>query len=202
MLFVIFPCCFQYFSLYLIFLIWLILAHHLCLGFILYGTLCASCTWVALLFPLLEKFIYCNLFKYILRFFLFFFFSSSSSSSEAPIIPMLVSLMLPQKSETVLVSFYSFTFSLFFYSVADSHYFFFHWSFRSVHLSDLLPQLFCHWFLLKYFSNFSYCIFHLFAYYLVTLGLVNLFFIFLICDSIHFPRSWISLLSLLRIFFR
>lgn len=42
--------------------------------FILYGTVCASCSWVAILFPPLEKFIYCNLFKYFLRFFLFFFF--------------------------------------------------------------------------------------------------------------------------------
>ena len=69
-----FPLFSIFFFIFNFFLIWLILAHHLCLGFILYGTLCASCAWVALLFPLLEKFIYCNLFKYFLRFFLFFFF--------------------------------------------------------------------------------------------------------------------------------
>ena len=84
---------FHIFSLNLIFvsLINMYLAMFL-LGFILYGTLCASWTWVAISFPMLGKFltiISSNIFSDP------FFFSSSSGP---PIIQMLMQLMLSQRS--------------------------------------------------------------------------------------------------------
>ena len=77
------------------------------LGFILYGTLCASWTWLTLSFSMLGKFstiISSKIFSY--RFF-------SSSSSGTPIIWMLVHLIF---SETILSSFHSFYFILVFRS--------------------------------------------------------------------------------------
>ena len=62
------------------------------LGFIVYGTLCASWTWVTISFPMLGKFstiISSNIFSDP------FFFSSSSGT---PIIQMLVHLVLSQRS--------------------------------------------------------------------------------------------------------
>ena len=62
------------------------------LGFILYGTLCASWTWVTISFPMLGKFlaiISSNIFSHP------FFFSSFSWT---PIIQMLVHLVLSQRS--------------------------------------------------------------------------------------------------------
>ena len=91
-------CCFSLsafniFSLYLIFdgLINMCLGVFL-LGFILYGTLCASWTLLTIFFPILGKFstiISSNIFS------VRFFFSSSSGT---PIIRMLVLLMLSQRS--------------------------------------------------------------------------------------------------------
>ena len=84
------PClaAFNMFSLYLIFdsLINMCLGVFL-LGFILYGTLCASWTLLTLSFPILGK--SSNIFSVP------FFFSSSS---ETPIIQMLVCLILSQRS--------------------------------------------------------------------------------------------------------
>ena len=62
------------------------------LGFILYGTLCASWTWLNISFPMLSKF------STIIssKFFWCSFFSSSSSGT--PIIQILVHLILSQRS--------------------------------------------------------------------------------------------------------
>ena len=70
------------------------------LGFILYGTLCASWTWWLFPFPCY------NLFKYFLRAILFLFFWDPCNSN------ICVFNVVPEVSETVLNSFHSF-FSLF-----------------------------------------------------------------------------------------
>ena len=108
------------------------------LGFILYGTLCASWTWVATPFPMLGKFstiTSSNIFSVP------FFFSSSSGT---PIIQMLVCLILSQKS-LQLSSILFILFSLF-SSVAVFPLFY-----LSGRLSVPLHQLFCYWFLLENF---------------------------------------------------
>ena len=83
------------------------------LGFILYGTLCTSWTWVAISFPMLGKFltiISSNIFSFP------FFFSSSSGTL---IIQMLVHLMLSQMSLRLS----SVLFILFFFILICSSYF-------------------------------------------------------------------------------
>ena len=98
---------FTMFSLYLIFdnLINMCLGVFL-LGFILYGTPCASWTWVAISFPMVGKFstiIPLNIFSGPL---------SLSSPSGTPIMRMLLRLMLSQRSLR-LSSFLFILFSLF-----------------------------------------------------------------------------------------
>ena len=69
------------------------------LGFILYGTLCASWTWLTISFSMLGKFstlISSKVFSYP------FFFSSSSGT---PIIQMLVHLILSQRSLRLFILF-------------------------------------------------------------------------------------------------
>ena len=83
------------------------------LGFILYGNLCASWTWVTISFPVLGKFstiISSNIFSDP------FFFSSSSGT---PIIQMLVRLVLSQRSLR-LSSILFILFSLFYSSAVIS----------------------------------------------------------------------------------
>ena len=86
------PCCFNVFSLCLVFISWIsICLGMFLLGFILYGHLCASWTWLTISFSLLGKFstiISSKIFSYP------FFFSSSGT----PIIQMLVRLILSQRS--------------------------------------------------------------------------------------------------------
>ena len=65
---------------------------YVLLGFIQYGTLCASWAWMTISFPILGKFstIIFQIFSQTLSFF--------SSSSGTPIIRMLVCLVLSQRS--------------------------------------------------------------------------------------------------------
>ena len=105
MLFFGFPCFFNIFSLNLIFvsLINMCLGVFL-LGFILYGTLCTSWTWVAISFPMLRKFltIIClNIFSD--PFFLLFFFWHPYNLNVGAF------SVAPEVSEIVLNSFHSFS---------------------------------------------------------------------------------------------
>ena len=105
------------------------------LGFILYGTFCASWIWLTISFSMLEKFsaiISSKTFSYS------FFFSSSSGT---PIIQMLVHLILSQRSLRLS----SVLFTLFYSSEVISTIL------SSSSLILLLLQIFCYWFLLEYF---------------------------------------------------
>ena len=107
------------------------------LGFILYGTLCASWTWLTISFSMLEKFSNYNLSKI----FSCPFFSSSSSGT--PIIQMLVHLILCQRSLRLS----SVLFILFTYSALHK---LFPPFYIPAHWFILLLQIFCYWFLLEH----------------------------------------------------
>ena len=106
-------CCFSLvaFNIFYLYLIFICLI-NMCLsmfllGFILYGTLCTSWTWVTISFPMLGKFSTPNLFKYFPRPFLFFFFWDPYYSNVGAF------NVVPKVSETVLISFHYFFFILF-----------------------------------------------------------------------------------------
>ena len=156
-------CCFSLaafniFSLYLIFdsLIYMCLGMFP-LGFILYGAHCASWSWLTISFPILGKFwtiISSNIFSDT------FFFSSSSGT---PIIGMFVHLML-SRCLWDCPQFFSF---FFLYSILQQ------WIppfCLPGHLSVLLPQVFCYWFLLENFKFHLLCCSSLFVCSLVLLG--------------------------------
>ena len=73
------------------------------LGFILFGTLWVSWTWVTISFPILGKF--STIIKYFLMVFLFVFWDSYDSNGG-------VFNLVPEVSEVVLISFNSFSFFL------------------------------------------------------------------------------------------
>ena len=76
------------------------------LGFILFGTLWVSWTWVIISFPILGVFNY-YLLKYFLMVFLFVFFFWNSYGSNVGMFDI-----VPEVSEVVLISFNSFFFFL------------------------------------------------------------------------------------------
>ena len=109
------------------------------LGFLLYGTLCASWTWLTISFSMSGKFstiISSKIFAYP-------FFVSSSPGT--PIIWMLVYLILSQRSLR-LSSVLLILFTLF----CSSEVIFLPF-YLPTHLFVLLLQMFCYWFLLEYF---------------------------------------------------
>ena len=128
-----------YLSLIFVILITVCLSVFL-LGFILLGTLCASWTWLTISFPMSGKFsaiISSNIFSGPF---------SLISTFGTPIMPVLVHLMLSQRSLSCL-HFFSF---FFLHSVLWQRL----TSFCPPgHLSVLLPQLFHYWFLLVYYSS-------------------------------------------------
>ena len=145
------------------------------LGFILYGTLCASWTWLTLSFPILGKFstiISSNIFS--VPFFL-------SSSSGTPIIQMLVHLMLSQRSLR-LSSILFILFSLFCSVVVISTILFSRSLIRSC-ASVILLLIASREFLI------SFIVFFIIVYLLFSSSrsLLNVSCIF----SILFPRFWI-----------
>ena len=108
------------------------------LGFILYGTLCASWTWLTISFSMLGKFstiISSKNFSCP-----FFFFSYSGT----PIIQMLVHLILSQR----YLRLSPVLFILLLYSALQK---LFPPFYLPAHGFILLLQIFCYWFLLEYF---------------------------------------------------
>ena len=132
--------------------------HVALFGFILYGTLWASWTWVAISFPMLRNFstIIPQIFSHTLSFSLLLWDPYKSNVGAFNIVP--------EVSETVLISFHSFFFVLFCFS-------YFH------HSIFQLSQLFCYWFLLVYFKFQLLCCSLLIACSLVLLGPCKLFLI-------------------------
>ena len=121
------------------------------LGFILYGTLCASWIWLAIFFSMLGKFstiIYSRIFSYTFTF----------SSSETPIIQMLVCLIWTQKSLRLSSAlFILFTF-FWFQKLFPPFHLLAHWFFSSV--SDTLLLISSRVFLISVIVLFvSACLF-------------------------------------------
>ena len=100
------------------------------LRFILYGTLCASWTWLTISFSMLKIFwtvIFSKIFSY--SFFFFFFFWGPYNSNVG------VFDIVPEVSETILISFHSFYFVLLFRS------YFYHYTFQLTICSSALDIL-------------------------------------------------------------
>ena len=143
---------FQYFSLYFIFVSLITMfACVFFLGFILYGILCTSWTWVTISFLMLGKFLAIISLNIFFRPFPFLFNFWDLDNANVDVFNI-----APEISYTVLLAFFFFPF-FFFILVCE-------W-FLSLclpgHLFILLSQLFHYWFILVYF-HFSYCAAHLF----------------------------------------
>ena len=108
------------------------------LGFILYGTLYASWTWLTIFFSMLGKFSTIISSK-ILSFFVFLFLFQDPYNSKVGAFDI-----VPEVSETILSSFHSFYFILLFRR-------YFHHFIFPVRWFILLLQIICYWFLLGYF---------------------------------------------------
>ena len=117
-----------------------------------------------------------SLFKQFLRPFLFLFFFWDSYNSNIDVFGV-----VPEVSETVLISLHSFFFILFHDS--DFHHFIFQLTYSSIPL----PQLFCYRFLLLYFSCQLLYVHHC-LFFSSSRSLLNISCIFSICASILFPR--------------
>ena len=161
-----------------------------CLGFILFGTLWVSWTWIAISFLILGKFstIISSIFSW--PFFL-------SSSSGTPMIWMLGCLALPQRS----LSLYSFLLILFLFS---SLLHLFPSFYRLPHLAYLLPQLLYCWFPPEclWYQLLDYSLL-IDSFLFSSRSLLNIFCIFsvlvsslFICNSIFIQDFGSSILSL------
>ena len=134
-------------------------------GFMLYGTLCASWTWVAISFPMLWKFLALIFLNYFLRPFLLLFFFWDPYNSNVGVFNV-----VPEVSEAVLISFHSLFFILFHsrdfhrsvfqltysffglsYSAIDSFQSIFHFSYFIVYLCLFVLQ-----FLQVFVNHFLY----------------------------------------------
>ena len=87
------------------------------LGFLLYGTLCASRTWLTVSFTMVGEMFNYNLFKIFLLPFLFLFFWDPYNSNVGTFV------MVPEVSETVISSFHSFYCILLFRSYFNCFFF-------------------------------------------------------------------------------
>jgi len=108
-------------------------------GFTMYGTLCASWTWLTIFFPILGKFS-SVIFKHFLICFLFLFLFYDTYNSNVGAFDI-----VPVVSETIL--FFFFPFFLLYYALQKL----FPTCYLSAHWLVLLLQIFCYWFLLEYF---------------------------------------------------
>ena len=171
---------FNIFSLYLIFvsLIKMCLGVFF-LGFILYGTLCASWTWVTISYPILGKFltiVSSNIFSDP------FFFCSSSGTS---VIRMLVHLVLSQRSlrwfSILFILFSLFCSSAVIYTILSSSSLI--CSSASVILLLIPSSVF---FISVIVLFISVCLF-----FSSSRSLLHISYIFSIHASILFPRCWI-----------
>ena len=104
-----------------------------CLGFILFGTLWVSRTWMIIYFPILGKFSTIISSSFLMVFLSVFFFWDSYDSNVGAF------NIVPEVSEIVLISFNSFFLFSSLLHLLPSFY-------LSCHLSYLLPQLFYCWF--------------------------------------------------------
>ena len=149
------------------------------LGFILYGTLCTSWTWVTISFSMLGKFSTIISSSIFLRHFLFLFFICDPYNLNVGALNV-----VPEVSETVLISFH--LFSLFCSTTVIS----------TILSSSLLICSSASVILLLipssvFFISVIVLFITLCLFFSSSRSYVNLSFIFSICASILFPRSCI-----------
>jgi len=160
------------------------------LGLILYGNLCISWTWVIIYFTMLENYLF---FSFFLSFFFFFFTIISLNILSDPFsflffiwdpydLNVDVFNVVPEVSEIVVTSFYSF-----FLSSASQQLFlpiYFQLTYPFFGLSYSTTDSFLSLF------HFSYCVVHHSLFFSSSRFLLNISSIISIHDSILLPRSW------------